>query len=206
MEPDFSELVRRMAELPTLSVYLVVATISYLEYILPPVPGDVVVVFAGYMAGLGLLDAGLVVLLSTASGAAGFMTLYWLGRRLGAAVPERRRIRFLSAARIDRVRRWMQRWGYALVVANRFFSGARSVVALVAGMGSMPRGMTLSLAAVGALAWAALLTAAGFVVGGQWELVSVYLGRYGLAVTGVLLGALLLQLWRERWRMRNHGA
>ena len=203
MEVQIDELVTRLADLPPASVYLVVALISYLEYLVPPVPGDAVVVFAGYMAGLGLLSGPLVVLVGAASGALGFMTVYWLGGRLGDVAEGRRSLLFFSAGDIERGRRWLGRWGAWLVVSNRLFSGIRSVIALVAGMAAMPRRSTVLLSFVGALAWAALLAAAGYVVGDRWEIVSGYLARYGLVVMAIVLGYFAVQIWRRRRSSRR---
>ncbi len=203
MEVQVSEMVTRLAELPPVAVYLVVALISFLEYLLPPVPGDAVVVFAGAMAGLGLVSGPLVVLLGATSGACGFMTVYWLGSRLGDMAEGRRSVLFFSADDIERGRRWITRWGSWLVVTNRLFSGIRSVIALVAGMGAMPRRRTATLSFVGALAWAALLVAAGYLVGDRWEEVSGYLARYGLVVMAFVLGYFVLQIWRRHRRSRG---
>lgn len=200
MEFQVGELMTRLAEFPPASVYLVVALISYLEYLLPPVPGDAVVVFAGYMAGLGLVSGPLAVVLGAASGTVGFMTVYWLGGRLGGVAEGRRSLLFFSADDIERARRWLSRWGVWLVVTNRLFSGIRSVIALAAGMGAMPRRLTALLSFVGALAWAALLVAAGYVVGDRWEVVSGYLARYGLVVMALVLGYFIVQIWRRRRR------
>ncbi len=196
MESLFDGLVAHVEELPPIAVYLVIAAISYVEYLLPPVPGDAVVVVAGYMAGLQIIDPVLVVVLSTAAGTVGFMTVYWLGMRW-QGVSLRKRVGVFSSEDVARAVAWLQRWGYGLIAANRLFSGIRSVIAIAAGMVGMRRGLTAGLACAAALTWAILLTVAGYLVGDQWEIVSDYLSKYGIAMSGVLIVFVVVQIWRR---------
>ena len=106
----FDGIISSLQELPPVSVYLVIVAISYTEYLLPPVPGDVVVVIAGYMAGLQIVDPILVVVLATAAGTAGFMTLYVLGTRW-QSVTARKKLGMFAEEDITRAVNWVRRRG-----------------------------------------------------------------------------------------------
>ena len=96
----------------------------------------------------------------------------------------------------------MKRWGYGVVAANRFLSGARSVISLTVGMAHMPAGRTAAFATLSAAVWTVLITFAGYIVGDNWEGVSVYLRRYGQIVLAVIVLFILIQIIRS-YRVRK---
>lgn len=192
-----------MKALPAVWAYLTLLLIAYGENVLPPIPGDMVVVFAGYLAGIGQLHLGVVILLSTIGGALGFMTMYTVGVKLGRAVLNPDRLRWLPRQGFDRAQRWIRRYGYGVIAANRFLSGARSVISLTAGMFRMDPTRTAWWCTVSALAWTGLISYAGYAVGENWGLVVDYLRAYGriVLVLLVLLAAGLIARWY--WRRRQ---
>ena len=202
MEDLFADLIEWMSGVPPLWAYLIILVIAYGENVLPPIPGDLVVVFGGYLVGLGKLNFILVVVLATIGGAVGFMTMYAIGVRMGKAVLDPERLRWLPKQYFFKVQAWMQRWGYGVVAANRFLSGARSVISLTVGMAHMPAARTAVFATLSAAVWTVLITAAGYIVGENWEVVSVYLRRYGQVVLALIALAVATQLIRS-YRVRK---
>jgi len=182
-----------MSDLPAMMAYLTIFGISYLENVIPPVPGDMIIVFGGYMAGLGLLNPWAVVGLSTLGGILGFMTMFAIGVRVGTGLLDPDRFKWLPKEKILVVKSKLERWGFRLVAANRFLSGLRSVISLAVGMAHMPVRATLIWCSVSALVWTGLITAAGFFVGENWEVVGEYLRGYGVIITGIIVVFWLIQ-------------
>jgi membrane protein DedA with SNARE-associated domain len=191
-----------MKALSPVWAYLTLLVIAYGENVLPPIPGDMVVVFAGYLAGIGQLHLGLVILLSTVGGALGFMSMYAVGYKLGRSILNPDRLRWLPRQGFDRAQRWLHQYGYGVIAANRFLSGARSVISLTAGMFRMNVRRTAWWCTVSALVWTALISYAGYAVGENWDLVVQYLRTYGRIVLTVLI-LLGLGLF-ARWYWRRH--
>ncbi|WP_397546013.1 DedA family protein [Rhodothermus marinus] len=201
-----ADLTQWALQVPPFWVYVALLVIAYGENVVPPIPGDLFVVFCGYLAGRGTLELWLVILLSTVGGAAGFMTMYAVGYRIGTAVLDPDRLRWLPKRRIYQVQRWMQRWGYGIVAANRFLSGARSVISLTVGMAHMHPGKTALLATLSAFVWTTLIAYLGYAVGENWPVVRHYLQVYGWVVLGVLgliaLGVAVRAWWRRARKTR----
>ncbi len=193
-----------MEMLPPLWAYGILLLIAYGENVLPPIPGDLIVVFGGYLAGTGRLDFFVVVLLCTLGGAAGFMTMYAIGYRIGEAVLDPGRLRWLPKNQIESVRAWLRRWGYWIVLLNRFLSGARSVISLTVGMSEMKPGVTAVLATISALIWTLLIGYGGYAVGENWEVIILYLRTYGRIVVGVIV--LLAAGLFVRYMIRKNGS
>ena len=194
------DIVRWMEQIPPIWAYVAILLVAYGENVLPPVPGDMIVVFGGYLVGVGKLSFPLVVALSTLGGALGFMTMYAIGHRIGEAVLDEHRVRWLPKKHIHRARVWLERWGYWLVAANRFLSGARSVISLTVGMARLDPARTAALATTSALVWTALIAYGGYELGENWPIIGEYLRAYGSAIT--LVGASLTAVFALRYYLK----
>lgn len=171
---------------------------AFLENIVPPVPGDTVVVFSAYLVGRGLLNIWPVFLVTCVGGTAGFLVMYYLGYSRGRAFFAGRR----GTAKLAQAERWLSRYGVALILGNRFLSGIRSVIAIGAGLGRMPWPTVVLCSSIGMAVWNGLLLYAGFLVGESWEQVAAVLAQYNRVLVGILclVGAVLLGRW---WRKRR---
>lgn len=187
MESWLIDIVDWMSGLPPTMAYLAIFGISYLENVVPPIPGDMIIVFGGYMAGLGLLSPWIVVGLSTVGGTLGFMTMYAIGFKVGTGLLDPDRYKWLPKEKIQVVKSKLETWGFRLVAANRFLSGLRSVISLAVGMAHMPFRSTVLWSTASAFVWTALISAAGFFVGENWGVVGEYLRGYGVLITGIIV-------------------
>lgn len=198
----FSNFFAWMQSLSPVWAYLTLLVVAYGENVAPPIPGDMVVVFGGYLAGIGQLHLGIVIALSTVGGAVGFMTMFAVGYRLGETVMNPDRLRWLPRDGFEKARRWIHKYGYGVIAANRFLSGARSVISLTAGMARMSTGRTFLWCTVSALVWTALISYAGYAVGDNWTLVVTYIRAYGRVVLTLTLLLAVGFLARWYWTRR----
>jgi len=192
-----TDLATWMEGLPPELMYLMILMIAYVENVFPPIPGDMIVVFGGYLAGKSALMLSGVILFATIGGAAGFMTMFFVGGRIGTAIMQPNRFRWLPKDQIATSRRWLSRWGYGLIAVNRFLSGTRSVISLVAGMAKMRIRPVLIASTFSAAIWCALIAWLGYIVGDNWEIVGHYLAIYGKVVLWVMVvGIVLFAVYR----------
>ena len=204
MSDFLNSIVEWMEAIPAVWAYAVIFLIAYGENVIPPIPGDMIVVFGGYLVGIGKLNFAVVLLLSVAGGTLGFMTMYAIGRRLGDAVFEEDRLRWLPKEQIRKAQAWLGRWGYGVVAANRFLSGVRSVIALSVGMAYMPARAAALFSTISAALWCALIVSAGYVLGENWRVVADYLARYGRILLVVLgVAAAIGVVWHYARRSRQ---
>ena len=198
-----SDLLSWMEALPPLVAYLVILGIAYGENVLPPIPGDIVVVFGGYLVGIGKLSFTIVVLLSTLGGLLGFMTMYAIGYVVGDAVMDPARLRWLPKNKMEKASEWLSRYGYGLVAANRFLSGLRSVISLAVGTAHMDPWKTAAFATLSAAIWTFMIAYAGYAVGENWHLIAGYLRDYGRLVLGLILVGVGVVLLRKLLKRRR---
>lgn len=206
MEGAVADFVAWLEGLPPGGIYAVLLAIAYGENVVPPIWGDTVIVLCGSLVGVGVLSFAPTVALAALGGSAGFLTVFWLGRRLGDAIHDPSRLRWIPRGPLGQAERWLNRYGYGVVAANRFLAGGRSVIGLLAGASELKWGPTALWATVSAVAWSALLVWLGALLGAEWERVLDWLATYGRAVTGVLvlaLAAVAVRWWREKSRRRD---
>ena len=207
-----AEFVAWLRGLPPGGIYAVLLAVAYGENLVPPIWGDTVIVLCGSLVGLGVLELGPTVALAALGGSAGFLTVFWLGRRMGAAIHDPTRLRWIPRGPVGRAERWLSRWGYGVVAVNRFLAGGRAVIGLLAGASDLRWAPTALWATVSAVAWSALLVWGGAALGAEWERVLDWLAAYGRVVTavlGVALAAVAVRRWRRRpknSRRRDAGA
>jgi membrane protein DedA with SNARE-associated domain len=207
----FEQLVVWLQQLPPLGVLALVFVIAYIENVFPPSPSDVLLVFAGTLAGVGTVGFFPMLICSTLGSTLGFMTAYLAGRYFERHIVEGRFGRFLPVNAIHQVERMFQRFGYSVIVANRFLSGTRAVVSFAAGMSQLNLVATTLLSAVSAMAWNAILLLLGKSFGNNWRKVADYLMLYSKIVTVVITIGVVIFAWRywRQWRLsvaRNSAA
>jgi membrane protein DedA with SNARE-associated domain len=183
--------------------------LTLLETVFPPIPSEVVLPLAGYLAGRGDLDFAAVLAAATVGSVAGALLLYGAGLRLGRdrATALLCRLPLVEERDVLRAEGWFDRHGQTAVLVGRLVPGVRSLVSLPAGAQRMPLWRFTLLTAVGSLVWNTLLVGAGALLGRQYQVVEQYADVLNYAVTAVVV---VLVVWfvtrRLRRRRREGGA
>src|SRR6478609_12023677 len=116
-----------------------VGAFTLAETVVPPIPSEVILPLAGYLAKQGSLNLFLVFATSTLGAYLGALLLYWLGARLGLE----RSIRWLSKLPLvdredfEKAAHWFDRHGKPAVFFGRLIPGVRSLISLPAGAQKM---------------------------------------------------------------------
>lgn len=199
---QIESVIRYLQDLPPLGVLGMIFLVAYIENVFPPSPSDVLLVFAGTLVGVGTVGFAAALVSSTLGGTLGFMTAYAAGRYFEGRIATGRMSRFLPLGTVQQVERLFQRYGYGVIVANRFLAGTRAVVSFFAGMARMNLAMTTALSAVSAAVWNTILLYAGVALADNWRRAVEYLAIYSRAVTVLVVLVVLLVAWRY-WRRRR---
>jgi membrane protein DedA with SNARE-associated domain len=181
------DFIQSLSAIHPLWVYVIVFFIAYIENILPPFPSDAVVVFGGSLVAIGQ-GSFLIALCSATSGSTlGFLTMFFIGRWFGRRIIESGKLPFIPLDTLHKAEQWFARYGYNIVIANRFLAGTRAIVSFFAGISNLRTGKTFALSFVSSLAWNSILVYAGFVLGENWEIVGLYLSTYSQIVTAIII-------------------
>ncbi len=197
---QIDSLVAALNSTDPLYLYLTIFFFALVENLFPPSPSDMVIVFGGSLVGIGKLDPVPTILFATLGGTMGFVIVYFIGLLFGRGVLDSGKLHFLPRDKVKKVESWFLKYGYGVVVANRFLSGTRAVVSLFAGISRLPFGITLALCAVSALLWDSILVFGGAVLGHNWRLLEHFLDIYGILVIFLLAAAAAFFLLRHIFR------
>ncbi|MFY1633823.1 DedA family protein [Solwaraspora sp. WMMB335] len=164
-----------------------------LESIVPPIPSEVVLAMAGYLASTDRVNLVGVWLCATAGSLAGALLLYWLGAAIGEDRLRRwlHKVPLVGLEDLDKADRWFERYGRWAVLIGRMVPVVRSLVSVPAGANRMPLGQFGTLTTVGSGVWNSLFVGAGYLLGSRWEQAEQYSRWFDIAIF-VLLGGLVV--------------
>lgn len=165
-----------------------VGVLTFVETVIPPVPSEVVLPLAGFLAQQGRLSLLWVLLASTIGSVLGALTFYALGAVFGLqrSISLLSRIPLLDREDLEKASAWFHHHGRASVFFGRLVPGVRSLVSLPAGAQRMPLTTFTLFTAVGSGLWNCVLVGAGYVFATQWDVV----GRWASSVSNVVIIAL----------------
>ncbi len=171
------------------------------DAVLPVLPSETGVLFAGLLAQRGRLDITAVIAVSAAGAFVGDTTSYILGRVLGRRAADR----LFRGARARRRLGWAERMlaerGWYLIVLSRFIPGGRTAITFTAGVTrlSYPRRF-LPFALLAAVVWGSYAALLGYLGGRTFESDPKlgFLFAFGLAL-GVALAIELYRRYVHRW-------
>ena len=184
--------------------YSGVAMLTLLENLFPPIPSELVIPLAGFVASRGDLRLDMVIAAATCGSLAGALVWYAVGRRIGEArlrawVERHGKWLTLSVKDVDRAQAWFRRHGNGAVLLGRLVPGVRTFVSLPAGFSGMPFGPFLLYSTLGTAAWTTALAYAGVVLQSNFKLVGDYLD-VATDVTLVAAGVVLIKRYVNCWR------
>jgi len=187
--------------LPETLIYLVLGVSAFVENVFPPIPGDTITAFGAFLVGTERLRFFGVYLSTTLGSVAGFIFLFWIGRILGRRFFIERDYWFFKAEDIVRAEAWYRRYGYFLVLLNRFFPGIRSVISLAGGITGLKLSKVTLYALLSAGVWNLIWISLGYALGRNWDTVKENLGRimvrYNFAIFALMALVVLIFVVRS---------
>jgi membrane protein DedA with SNARE-associated domain len=173
-----------------------------------PLPGDLVMLFAGVRVREGQLALLTALLLMEAGTLLGATFLYLVARRGGRPVLYRYgRFLHLDLDKLDKAEDFLRRYGLLAIVLGRLVPGLRIPTTLAAGVFGVPYPVFLLALALGASGYILVFFLLGYFVGPQVEAV---LGapHFPLRLVGIVigLGAVVAAFWTIRRRAHLRSA
>ncbi len=183
--------------------YFGVALLMFAETMFPPIPSEVVMPLAGFVAARGHLSLALVIVAGTIGSMAGNLVWYALARFLGIdwlrpVITRYGRWLTIDWAEVERADRLFARHGRSIVFFARMLPMIRMLISIPAGLLRMSIVPYLLWSTLGSALWTAALTSAGWVLGHQFAAVETLIGPLSLVV---IAGLVIWYLWRVfTWR------
>ncbi|MBC5806873.1 MAG: alkaline phosphatase [Candidatus Eremiobacter antarcticus] len=161
-----------------------------------PLPSELMLSFAGYLASTHVFSLPLVIAVGAAGDIAGAVIAYLIGYHGGRPfLVKFGRFLFVRAREIDRADRWFARYGPRAVIICKLLPGVRALGSFPAGVTHMAFAPFFIYSVLGSVIWAVIFSEIGFVLGKNWETLANYVRPFSLILIGLLVVAAAFWIW-----------
>src|SRR5256884_6993605 len=182
-----------------------------------PLPSELVMPPAGYLAAKGELSVVLAIACGVVGSILGALANYGLAHWLGRAVVRRiGKYVWISEKSLERSERYFAEHGEISTFMGRMLPVIRHLISIPAGVARMDLAKFVTFTGLGALVWCTVLTWIGWFIGRKEDVIisvlneqaQTYAGRAVLIIlpTLALIGAVYIWWHRRRGRVAQRGA
>lgn len=174
-----------------------IVLVMALENVFPPIPSELVMPLAGFMANEGTFNIFGVIIAGMIGSVLGALILYGFGAWANELLIRRfirrwGRYAFISEDDLNVSLGYFRRYGQAVIFFGRLIPLVRSLISIPAGMNRMPLPTFLFYTVLGTTIWSAVLSYAGWVLKENYELVAGYVERYQSVVVALIVVGVLV--------------
>ncbi|MFO3689180.1 DedA family protein [Staphylococcus felis] len=189
--------------------YMAIFILILLENVLPVVPSEIILTFAGLMSVKSGLSIPILFIISTIASFIGLLILYYVCR----LIHEERIYRFvdrqgkwlkLKGKDIKRANDWFKRYGAWAVLLCRFIPVLRVLITIPAGINKMNVVQFIVLSLLGTTIWNFALILLGRLLSDSFDTLMTGLHTYAYIMYMVIFIALLYFVYRLIFRKRRH--
>ncbi|HYR61687.1 MAG TPA: DedA family protein [Actinomycetota bacterium] len=185
--------------------YAVILLLMLAESACIPIPSEITMPVAGFLAYQHKLSLVLVIVVGVLANLAGSVISYAVGRGEGRnLLLKYGRFILVKPHDIDRADAWFARYGPPAVFFSRLLPVVRTFISLPAGVAKMDVKKFSVLTVAGCVPWVTALAVAGYYLNARWKDVLTYTRplEYAVIVAAVLAAA----LWLLRRRKASQAA
>lgn len=189
----FADIVKFIVETVGSLGYAGIFIMMFLESTVFPIPSEVVMIPAGYLAYKGEMNIYIVIILGSLGSLCGALFNYYFALKFGRRfLMKYGKYFFVSHESIEKTEVFFKDHGHISTFSGRLIPGLRHYISLPAGLAKMNLFVFCLYTTLGATIWVIILTILGYYIGDNEELVKEYL-RY--LIIGLLVFLTLLGVW-----------
>lgn len=178
------------------------------ESALIPIPSEVTMPFAGFMAGLGLINFWTAVFVGALGNLLGSILSYWLGFKMGeewirGAINRWGKYLLINIDDFEKANHWLNKYGKAVTFTSRLLPIVRTFISLPAGISKMKFSYFVTLTLLGSLIWSAILAWFGLKFGQNWTVIEPYFRRFQALIIVLILIGVIVYIRRHIRKIRN---
>ena len=151
-----------------------VAALVTIENLFPPIPSEIVLPLAGFVAATGEANLAVMIIAATVGSMLGAYLLYGIAAAIGPMRLRKLVVRYgrwlgMSEDDLDRTEQWFDRYANRAVLICRCIPLMRSLISIPAGLRRSPLLPFSVYTLIGSLVWNVALITAGYLLGDNWE-------------------------------------
>jgi len=178
--------------------YAGVFILMAMESMIIPIPSELVMPFAGFLAARGELNFFLVVVFASLGSLAGSLASYYMGKYGGNRFILRwGKYMLLDKSDLLKTERWFRKKGQKTVLISRFIPVVRHIISIPAGIGKMHLKRFCIYTLIGATIWNTFLAYLGYLLGKNWEKVKHYSDYITIPLVIIIFAAACYFIYRH---------
>ena len=179
--------------------YLGIFILMTLESALIPIPSEITMPFAGFLAAQGSLSFTLVVFAGAIGNLMGSLIAYYIGYFLEENVILKNVKKYgkfvlISEHDLEKANKWFGKYGDRIVFLSRLLPAVRTFISLPAGIFEMNIWKFSIYTFIGSLIWSLFLTYIGFYFQSRWNVLEQYFRKFDFLILGIIVILVLLYL------------
>ncbi len=176
--------------------YAGVFILMTLESAAVPVPSEVVMPFAGYLAYQGVFNLFLVSIVGAIGCTAGSVLSYSIGLKGGRPfIDKYGKYIFIKKSHMTLAETWFNKYGDRAVLFSRLLPVVRTFISLPAGIGKYDPKKLVVFSFIGSLPWCFALAYVGFSLGPFWKAIIGFFNELDLVVIAIIV-VIILYYWK----------
>ena len=185
--------------------YIGIFILMVLESMVFPLPSELVMPFAGFLAAQGTFNFTLVIIVSALGSIAGSLLSYYMGYYGGnRLVIKYGKYLLLDLSDLKRTEDFFQKHGEKTIFISRFIPVVRHLISIPAGIGKMDLKKFCIYTIIGATIWNFILAYLGYILGKNWDKVRHYSEFISITVAVLLfLGFIYLVYHHIKNKKKN---
>ena len=173
-----------------------------LESALLPIPSEVTMPFAGYLAQTGALSLPIVVLVGALGNLTGSLIAYAVGyfleeRVILSFIKRYGKLILLSSDEYLRAVSWYKKYGSSITFFSRLLPAVRTFISLPAGLAEMNVWKFSIYTFLGSVLWSFVLAYIGYYLGAHWDAIAPVYNTFQLFVIVAVVLLVLYYLYHK---------
>lgn len=172
--------------------YLAVFLLMTAESALIPIPSEITMAFAGFLAGVGVMNFWVAVLIGALGNLVGSLLAFYLGRYMGEewiriAIKKWGKWVLVHEKDFDMALAWFKKYGQGITFGSRLLPVVRTFISLPAGIAEMKVVKFSVFTFIGSFIWSAFLAYLGLKLGQNWEAIDPYFRKFQFLIIGLFV-------------------
>lgn len=179
-----------------------VAISMFIESFFVPIPSELIMPFAGFIASQGKMNLVVLILLGGIASYVGSLPFYFIGYWGNKLIVDKflkkyGKYLFVSEEDVDKGFEIFNKYGKVIVLFGRVIPIIRSVISFPAGVAKMNFTQFSIYTLVGSTIWSMILASLGYVLGGNWSVIGSYVARYeDIVLITICIGIVAFVLYK----------
>jgi len=178
------------------------------ESCLIPIPSEVTMPFAGFLAGIGALDFWIVILVGALGNLIGSILCYYLGyflreENLRGFIKKWGKYVLIHEKDFDRAMHWYAKYGPEVTFASRLLPIVRTFISLPAGISEMNVYYFGVLTFIGSFIWSGILAYFGLKLGQNWQAIDPYFRKFQFVIAGLIASGIAFYIYSHLKKQRR---